>query len=85
MAWLTLGLFCAALLICLAADISILYALLFGLLLFLLYGRRKGFLWRELFGMALDGVKTVKNILITFLLIGILMFNRVERTFMDTI
>ncbi len=72
MAWLTLGLFCAGLLLCLAVDLSVLYALVFGLLLFLLYGRRKGFSWRELGRMALDGVKTVKNILLTFLLIGIL-------------
>ena len=72
MAWLTLGLFCAGLLLCLVVDLSVLYALVFGLLLFLLYGRRKGFSWRELGRMALDGVKTVKNILLTFLLIGIL-------------
>ena len=72
MEWLTLGLFCAALLVCLVLDISILAALVFGLCLFLLYGKRKGFTWRELIQMALDGVKTVKNILFTFLLIGML-------------
>ena len=72
MEWIALGLFCGGLILCLLLDVSILYALLFGLLLFLLYGRRKGFSWRELFKMALDGVKTVRNILITFLLIGVL-------------
>ena len=72
MEWLVLGLFCGGLILCLLLDWSILYALLVGLLLFLLYGRRKGFGWKALLGMALAGVKTVKNILITFLLIGVL-------------
>ena len=72
MEWLALGLFCGGLVACLLLDWSILCALLFGLLLFLLYGRRKGFSWPELMKMALDGVKTVKNILFTFLLIGVL-------------
>ena len=72
MEWIALGLFCAALLICIVLDLSILYALAFGLLVFLLYGRRKGFSWRELAGMALEGIKTVRNILITFFLIGIM-------------
>ena len=40
---LVLGLFCAALIIGLALNISMLYALSFGLVLFWLYGRRKGF------------------------------------------
>ena len=72
MEWLVLGTFCGGLILCLLLDVSILYALLFGLLLFLLYGRRKGFAWGELLKMALDGVKTVRSILITFLLIGVL-------------
>ena len=72
MEWLVLGLFCGGLILCLLLDWSILYALLVGLLLFLLYGRWKGFGWTELLKMALDGVKTVRNILITFLLIGVL-------------
>ena len=72
MEWLVLGTFCGGLILCLLLDVSILYALLFGLLLFLLYGRRKGFHWGELLKMALDGVKTVRSILITFLLIGVL-------------
>ncbi len=72
MAWLTLGLFCAGLLLCILFDFSVLYALGFGLLLFLLYGRLRRFSWEELLRMAWDGVRTVRNILITFLLIGIL-------------
>ena len=69
---LTLALFCLSLLFCIGMGWSILYALVFGLVLFLLYGRRKGYGWKELAQMSLSGVKTVKNILITFLLIGML-------------
>ncbi len=72
MEWLTLGLFCAALLLCVVFDLPILLALAAGLLLFLLYGRRRGSSWRELIGAALSGIGTVKNILITFFLIGVL-------------
>lgn len=72
MEWLTIGLFCIMLLACLALDLSILYALCAGLVLFFLYGRRRGFSWRELGRMALTGVKTVRNVLITFFLIGML-------------
>lgn len=72
MEWITLGLFCGGLLLCVILDISILYALTAGLLIFMLYGRKKGFSWVELAEMALSGVKTVKNILITFMLIGML-------------
>lgn len=68
----TLILFCFFLLFCLIFDFSILYALIAGLILFLLHGKRKNFSWNELFQMTLTGVKTVKNILITFLLIGML-------------
>ncbi len=69
---MALLLFCAALLLCLLLDLNILCALCFGLLVFLLHGRRKGFSWRALFGMALDGVKTVRGILLTFLFIGVM-------------
>lgn len=72
MEWITLGLFCAGLLLCIILDFSILYALVAGLVIFMLYGKHKGFSWRELVEMALSGVKSVKNILITFVLIGML-------------
>ena len=72
MAAFTLIAFCAVLLICIGLDVSILYALGFGLLLFLLYGRKKGFAWRDLFRMVLRGLATVKDILIVFVFIGAL-------------
>lgn len=69
---LTLATFCVLLLWCVFFGFSILYALAAGLLLFLLYGRHKGFSWAELLHLAFAGIKTVKNILITFVLIGML-------------
>ena len=69
---LVLGLFCAGLLACISLNISVLYALVFGLAVFMLYGRYRGFRLQELLMMAWNGVKTVHNILITFLLIGIM-------------
>ena len=69
---LVLRLFCLGLLLCLVFGFSVLYALLFGLVLFLLYGKSRGFSWRELGSMTLKGVMTVKNILLAFVLIGLL-------------
>ncbi|MCI8423365.1 MAG: sodium:proton antiporter [Lawsonibacter sp.] len=69
---ITLLLFCGGLILCVCLAKNILFALAFGLLLFLLYGRRKGKSWTQLLPMALSGVKSVGNILVTFLLIGML-------------
>lgn len=68
----TLATFCVLLLWCVFFGFSILYALAAGLLLFLLYGRHKGFSWKDLLRLSLAGIKTVKNILITFILIGMM-------------
>ena len=70
MAWLTLGLFAAGLLLCLFCKLSVLYALSFGLLLFSVYARRSGFSWTEILRMALRGVWKIRGILLTFILIG---------------
>lgn len=72
MEFLALGLFTAALILCVALDISILYALGVGLVIFLIYGLRRGFSLKALLGMSLAGVKKTRNILITFFLIGVL-------------
>lgn len=69
---LILAAFCGGLALCVALGQSILYALTGGLLLFLLYGRRRGVSWGELLGAALSGVKAVRHILFIFLLIGML-------------
>ena len=67
-----IALFCATLLLCVVTDISILYALVAGVVYFWFYGRKKGFSFRELAQLSFEGIKTVKNILITFMLIGML-------------
>ena len=67
-----LGIFAAALLICVGLGRSILYALVFGLFLFWGYGLSQGHRLRALLGMSLDGVRTVRNILMTFVLIGVI-------------
>lgn len=69
---ITLILFCLMLLLCLVFDVSILYALAAGLILFTVYGIRKGFSLKAMLTFSLNGIKTVKNILITFFLIGML-------------
>jgi NhaC family Na+:H+ antiporter len=67
-----LSIFCAALLACVIAKLSILYALALGLAIFLIYGKIKHFTWKQLGAMVASGIKTVRGILIVFLLIGIL-------------
>ncbi|MBU5480872.1 Na+/H+ antiporter NhaC family protein [Blautia sp. MSJ-19] len=72
MEFLTLGIFCTLLIVCIITGKSILYALSAGLILFSLYGKQQGYTWKEIGRMALQGVGKVKNILVTFVLIGIL-------------
>ncbi|MBO7710499.1 MAG: Na+/H+ antiporter NhaC family protein [Lachnospiraceae bacterium] len=72
MEFLVLGAFCAGLILCFALDLPILCGLVFGWFLFVWYGRHRGFSWRELIHMSLNGIRTVQNILITFFLIGIM-------------
>ena len=67
-----LSLFAAALVVCIGYDISILIALVFGFFLFYGYGLYKKHSVKAMAVMAFSGVRTVKNILITFLLIGII-------------
>lgn len=63
--------FVAVLMGCVVLDISIVYALAVGYGIFFFYGIRRGFGAKNVFMMSVDGVKTVKNLLITFLLIGV--------------
>ena len=69
---ITLGLFVLALILCIVTGLPILYALGAGLIIFMLYGRKKGFSWKALLHMAVAGVFTARNVLLTFLFIGIL-------------
>ena len=67
-----LSVFAGSLVICIGYDISILAALVFGFFLFFGYGLYRKHTVKEMCSLAFSGVKTVKNILITFLLIGII-------------
>ncbi len=67
-----LGLFIAVLILCLATGFSIVYALLFGFLLFFLFGLLKGSSAKVLLKASLDSVKKVSTIIIVMLLIGAL-------------
>ena len=69
---IVIALFCAALLVCVAMDWSILYALVAGLAVFWGYGLKKGLTLKQMAKLSLNSIKTVKNILITFILIGML-------------
>ncbi|MGN0205449.1 MAG: Na+/H+ antiporter NhaC family protein [Coprococcus sp.] len=69
---LIIVLFCAALLGCIAMGWSIIIALVIGLVLFLAYGKYKKHTWKELTEMATSGVLASGNILIAFVLIGML-------------
>ena len=72
MEFLVISIFVVFLLLCLILDVSILWALAAGYLLFFLYSIRKGFSAKETLSLSIEGVLTVKNILITFLLIGMM-------------
>ena len=65
-------LFCAGILVCTIFSISILYALLFGLLIFVLFAHSLNFSWKEILKMCLTGLNASKSILITFIFIGTL-------------
>ena len=65
-------LFCLALLVCIVLRANILYALLAGLVIFALYGKKQSFSWKELGKMICSGVKTSASVLLVFPLIGIL-------------
>lgn len=71
-ATLTLLLFLAGLILCLATGYSLVYALIFGLLCFITYARYQKISFREIFHLLLVGLKKSSNILMIFVLIGFL-------------
>lgn len=72
MEMLTIISFCIVLILCIVFNVSILYALIAGVIIFCIYGRLKGNTLKQLAVMIISGVKTAKNILIVFVLIGML-------------
>lgn len=67
-----LVLFVGALFACVALDTSILFALVFGFFLLFFYGIYKKHSVREMLTLSFSGIKTVRNILFNFVLIGII-------------
>ena len=67
-----LALFAVSLIFCIGFDIYILAALVFGFFLFYGYGLYRKHSVKEMAVLAFSGIRTVKNILITFILIGII-------------
>ncbi|MBQ9240754.1 MAG: sodium:proton antiporter [Duodenibacillus sp.] len=67
---LVLVLFCAALIGCVAAHQSVLWALGFGFVLFCLTAWRKGSSPVELVRIVLDGLRVVSTVLVVFVFIG---------------
>lgn len=64
--------FTVVLLFCVAAGVSMVLALGIGYGIFFLYSLKKGFSPRDVFDMSMEGLKTVKNILMIFMLIGMI-------------
>lgn len=67
-----LAAFSAALIACLAAGKSLILALLAGFLLFFSYGVKTGHPFSEMARLAVSGVKTAKNVIVTLILVGML-------------
>ena len=65
---IVLGAFALSLFVCVGLGVSILYALILGFVLFCGYGVYRGHSLREMLSLALSGIRTVKGILLTFLL-----------------
>jgi len=69
---ITFGLFIIVLLLSILLKVSITYALLLGYIMFFIYGLLKKYSIYQMIQMSLEGIRTVKNILLVFLLIGII-------------
>ena len=68
----TVLLFCGVLVSCIALGAEILYALALGLLIFAVYALKQGYSLKNICLMCAEGMKTARNVMLTFLLIGIL-------------
>lgn len=69
---MTLLLFLLLLFTCLLTGIPVLWALLGGWTLFMLYGFKQGHSLKALLGFSIKGIGRVRNILFTFVLIGMM-------------
>ena len=65
-------LFLLSLITCLLLKFSVIYALIVGYIIFIIYGLIKGHNLKVLIKKSFEGVLTVKNILLVFILIGMI-------------
>ncbi|VTX71085.1 Na+/H+ antiporter NhaC family protein [Fusobacterium periodonticum] len=65
-------LFSLSLIFCLLLNFSVIYALIVGYIIFVTYGLIKGYDLKVLIKKSFEGVLTVKNILLVFILIGMI-------------
>ena len=65
-------LFSLSLIFCLLLKYSVIYALIVGYIIFVTYGLIKGYDLKVLMKKSFKGVLTVKNILLVFILIGMI-------------
>jgi len=65
-------LFSVSLIFCLLLNFSVVYALIVGYIIFITYGLIKGYDLKVLVKKSFEGVLTVKNILLVFILIGMI-------------
>ena len=69
---ITMALFCAALITCIAANISIVPALAGGVLIFLIHGRLTGHAWLPMLRKGFATMRAASIVVVTFVLIGLL-------------
>ena len=69
---LLLGIFSAVLLACIFTGVSVIYAMLLGLVVFFGYGLIKKKTWKQMLIFSWKEMKTAKNVLLTFMLIGMM-------------
>ena len=65
-------LFSLSLIVCLFLNFSVVYALIIGYIIFISYGLIKGYSLKVLIKKSFEGIITVKNILLVFILIGMI-------------
>ena len=69
---ITISLFSLSFIVCLLLKISVVYALIIGYIIFISYGLIKGYKLKVLIKKSFEGIMTVKNILLVFILIGMI-------------
>ena len=69
---ITISLFSLSLIVCLLLKVSVVYALIIGYIIFISYGLIKGYNLKVLVKKSFEGMLTVKNILLVFILIGMI-------------